>query len=237
PYFARGAALTFRSEVGPGPSLTLRWEQHHEAADVVSDDLEATGYRPVRGIDPGELAAARLKVPAGLPAPGAGEVSLEVGRHDGRTFSGVDGSASWPFDLPTPLGGAGRVAASAGWVSGDAPAQRLHLLGGRMTLPGHDYRAFEGEAYWLLQVETTLPVYAPWVGIRLIGAVGATYLDDEIGALPAHWTATDSNGVRGSVGAGLSLAWDVMRIDLAHGVRGGGWEAVFSVSPNFRAWL
>jgi len=39
------------------------------------------------------------------------------------------------------------------------------------------------------------------------------------------------------VGAGLSIAWDVMRIDLARGLDGGGWEAVFSVAPGLRPWI
>jgi hypothetical protein len=73
------------------------------------------------------------------------------------------------------------------------------------------------------------------VGIRLIGAVGATYLDDR--PLPADWIRQDSDGLRGSLGAGLSIAWDAARIDLAHGVRGGGWEALFSVSEQFRGWM
>jgi hypothetical protein len=49
--------------------------------------------------------------------------------------------------------------------------------------------------------------------------------------------ARDSNGPRASVGAGLSFGWDAARIDLAHGVRGGGWEALFSVARQFRDWL
>ncbi|MCZ6783836.1 MAG: hypothetical protein O7G30_11075, partial [Proteobacteria bacterium] len=66
------------------------------------------------------------------------------------------------------------------------------------------------------------------VGIRAFGVVGATYLGRV--DLPADWALVDSDGLRGSVGLGLSLAWNTVYLDLAHGVRGGGWEAFFSIS-------
>ncbi len=111
----------------------------------------------------------------------------------------------------------------------------MFMIGGRHTLPGHDYRAFLGNAYWLLRAEATVPLRRPYVGIRAIGAVGATHLGDV--DLPADWPLVDSGGLRGSVGLGLSIGWDTMFIDVAHGVRGGGWEAVFSVSEQFRGWM
>jgi hypothetical protein len=92
-----------------------------------------------------------------------------------------------------------------------------------------------GDRYWLARGEVTLPVRPPWVGVRLIGAVGSTYLGSR--ALPPDWDDGDSGGVRASIGAGLSIGWDAFRVDLARGLRGGGWEALFSVAPQFRAWL
>jgi hypothetical protein len=65
--------------------------------------------------------------------------------------------------------------------------------------------------------------------------VGATYLDDR--ALPTDWIGQDSDGLRGFLGAGLSVGWDSARIDLGHGVRGGGWEALFSVAEEFSGWM
>ncbi len=236
PYFARGAALTLRSGVGiTGPSLTLRWEQHHQGANVVSDDPESSDWRPVRGIDRGELGLAELTVPATLPGKMETTLTLSVGRLEANTFGTADIETARSFEL-APNGAHARLSAAAGWVSGAGPAQALHLLGGRHTLPGYDYRDFVGDAYWLLRGETTIPVYAPWVGIRLIGAVGATYLGGDR-TLPPRWVAQDSDGVRTSLGAGLSMAWDIMRVDLARGIRGGHWEAVFSVSPGLAPWL
>ncbi|MDZ7778622.1 MAG: hypothetical protein U5R14_01625 [Gemmatimonadota bacterium] len=235
PYFARGAAITFQGRSATeGPRLTLRWEQHHQARDVVSDDLTTTEYRPVRGIDRGTLGSAELTVPVSLTPTTSAEGTLTGGRIASRAFATLGLEARQTFDLH-PLRGDGEVSAATGWATGDAPAQALYLLGGRTTLPGHGYRDFVGDRYWLVRAEGTIPVYEPWIGVRLIGAAGATYLGPR--DLPERWTSEDSNGVRASVGAGLSLAWDIMRIDLAYGVRGGGWEAVFSVAPGLRPWI
>jgi hypothetical protein len=236
PYFARGAALTFRDIRRPlSPALTLRWEQHHQGADVVSDDLATTDYRPVRGIDAGTLASVELALPFSLPAAVSAEVDLTAGRLATRNFASVDVNARRPFTLPGRVG-TGELSAAGGWLSGDGPAQSLYLIGGRTTLPGHDYRAFVGDRYWLVRGETTVPVHAPWVGVRFIGAVGATYLSSGR-TFPERWAPTGSSGVRASLGAGLSIMYDVMRIDLARGLDGGGWEAVFSVSPGLRPWI
>jgi hypothetical protein len=235
PYFARGAALTLRTGAGTtGPALTLRWEHHHPADDVVSDDPQDTAWRPVRGIDPGDLGLAELVLPATLPGKMETRVTLGVGRLETSTFGTADIETSRRFAL-LGSGAHAQLSAALGWVSGGAPAQALHLLGGRHTLPGYEYRQFVGDAYWLLRGEATLPVYAPWLGIRVIGALGATYLGDR--SFPPQWVPEDSRGVRGSFGAGLSMAWDIMRVDLARGVSGGGWEAVFSVSPGLVPWL
>ena len=130
----------------------------------------------------------------------------------------------------------GRLDIEGGRASAGAPAQALYLLGGRHTLPGQDYRAFVGNGYWLARAVTTVPVRPPYVGIRLLGAVGSTYLSSGV-SLPADWALTTTDGLRGSLGMGLSIGWDSMFLDVAHGVRGGGWEAVFSVSERFAGWM
>jgi hypothetical protein len=235
PYFTRGVALSLAPPGGkPGPRLTILRERHLQASDVVSKDLEDTDWRPVREIDAGDVTAVRLSLPATLPGEVPTALTVSGARLGNRSWAGVDLEVGRTFSLA-----AGAVQASlsgaAGWVTDDAPAQSLYLLGGRHTLPGHGYRDFVGDRYWLVRGETTIPLYRPWVGVRLIGALGSTYLGDR--TLPDRWTGSDSGGPRASVGAGLSIAWDVMRIDLARGLDGGGWEAVFSVAPGLRPWI
>ena len=233
PFFVRGASLTLQGDDRVGPTVTVRWERHLSAHDVVSDGPD-TEFRPVRQIDEGALAALDISLPVGLPGGGRGSLVASAGHLGPRDFVTLDAEALWEGGLPL-LHAKGSLSAAAGWVSADAPAQSLHLIGGRNTLPGHDFRAFEGEGYWLVRTEATVPIYPPHVGIRVLSMLGATYLSDR--TLPIGWTATDSDGVRISIGAGLSIAWDVMRLDLARGLKGGGWEAVFSVSPDFRSWI
>ncbi len=234
PYFRRGGTLTLRGREAGGVAARLTWEEQVGARDVVSDDLANTEFRPVRSIEEGSLAAAGVRLPVGLGEEVRAWVDGEVGRLNGRTFAGSTAEVLWRADRPgtsweTELSLAG------GAVTAEAPPQALFLLGGRWTLPGHDYRTFVGDRYWLLRGEGTVPVYAPYLGVRAIGALGATYLGSR--ALPGDWAARDSNGVRASIGAGLSFGFDTFRVDVARGLRGGGWEGLFSVSRAFRSWL
>ena len=236
PYFARGAAITLRDGARvAGPSVTLRWEEHRQAENVVSGDPATTDYRPVRGIEPGTLTAVEATLPFSLPGSVTADLELRAGRLEARSFASAEVQTRRRFALPGELG-SGEISAAAGWLSAEAPAQSLYLLGGRTTLPGHGYRDFVGDRYWLVRGETTVPVYAPWVGIRFIGAVGATYLEGDR-TFPERWAPGGSSGVRASLGAGLSIMFDIMRVDLARGLDGGGWEAVFSVSPGLRPWI
>ncbi len=233
-YFSRGGALTLRGADPLGFAVTIRAEEQLSGSDVVSDDPTNSDFRPVLTVDEGWLGAVGVRAP--FEVAGGGRVDLvgEVGRLETRTFGTVSGEALWEFGNPA-RSWRGEVSVAGGAVTSDAPAQSLAMLGGRWTLPGHDYRAFTGDRHWLMRAESTFPLYSPYVGFRILGGVGATYLDGR--TLPADWAVRDSNGLRGSLGAGLSFGWDAARVDLAHGVRGGGWEALFSVARQFRDWL
>lgn len=234
PYFRRGARLTLRGRSPGGLSAAMRWEEHLGARDVVSDDPSNTEFRPVRAIDEGRLGALTVQMPIGLPAGGALRLTGEAGRFEDRNYGTLAAETRWTL-REIDRSWHADLSLAGGAVSKDAPVQMLHLLGGRWSLLGQDYRAFVGDRYWLAKGELTIPVVTPYVGIRLLGGVGATYLDDR--ALPTDWIGQDSDGLRGFLGAGLSVGWDSARIDLGHGVRGGGWEALFSVAEEFSGWM
>lgn len=233
PYFRRGASVTIASAQPGGTSVRVRWEDHRSARDVVSDGAD-TNFRPVRSVDEGVLGAVELSALLGLPGNGSVRVTTLGGRLGARNFVSATGQARWTLGTMKDSW-SGRVSLRGGATNPGAPVQMMYLIGGRHTLPGHEYRTFLGNAYWLLRGGGTVPVRPPYLGIRAFGMLGATYL----GAvrLPMDWTQTDSDGLRGSVGLGLSLAWDTMYFDVAHGVRGGGWEAIFSVSEQFQGWM
>jgi len=233
PYFRRGATLTLRAPPEGRFSVALRVEDHRSARDVVSDGPD-TEFRPVLSVHEGTLAAADVSLLVGLPGSGQATIVGTGGRLGSRSFASLTMASTWAIE-PEGQAWTGYLSATGGITNNDAPAQTLFMLGGRLTLPGQEYRSFVGNGYWLAKAEVTVPVLAPWLGIRGFVAAGATHLGAV--ALPIDWTAPDSNGVRGSVGLGLSIGWDAMRFDVGRAVRGGGWEAVFSVAPQFRAWM
>lgn len=211
-------------------SARLRLEEHEEAMDVLGSDPDGL-RRPVRSIEEGRLVAARLSGLFGLTGGRSLRATTEVGRFESRFVASASAEANIPV---TGEGWSGHFMLAAGASSTNGPPQQLSLLGGRHTLPGHEYRLFAGNVYWLARAEGTVPVYAPWLGVRGFVAFGSTHLT---GTPPADWLARDSNGLRGSVGVGLSLGWDIMRIDVGRAVWGTGWEAVASFAPAFRHWL
>jgi hemolysin activation/secretion protein len=132
-----------------------------------------------------------------------------------------------------------RAQLDAGTLAGDrAPPQALFLLGGRETLLGHPYRAFVGRHFWLLRVEADRPLAAPWISARAFGSAGGV---EGVAPtdLPSGWGDLESDrGALASVGVGISLLWDVLRIDLGRGLGGGGdWDTALSVVHRFRRWL
>ena len=233
PYFRRGTTLTFGHQPHGTLSVAFRWEEHLSARDVVSDGPE-TDFRPVLAVHEGALGAIDLAVGVGLPYEGRAYLAATGGRLGQRNFASLHVDSEWTF---AHADGAwtGLVSASGGVTNPGAPAQTFFMLGGRHTLPGHDYRAFVGNTYWLVGVEGTVPVLAPYLGIRVFVRTGATYLGTA--DLPPDWSARDSNGVRGSAGLGLSIGWDSLRFDVGRALWGTGWEAVFSVAPQFRSWM
>jgi len=234
PFFRKGATLTLQGPEPIGFSVLFRWEEHRSALDVVSDDPGNGEFRPVLPVEEGALGAVAVSAPVTLPGGGHAKVTGELGRLESRTFASLNGEARWEIRDPERPWHA-EVSVAGGALTAQAPVQSLYLLGGRWTLPGHDYRSFAGDRYWLLRGEGTIPVRPPYLGVRFIGALGSTYLGGR--QLPSDWIVQDSGGIRASIGAGLSFAWDTFRLDFAHGLWGGGFEVIFSVAQQFRAWL
>ncbi|NNL31469.1 MAG: hypothetical protein HKO77_10620 [Gemmatimonadetes bacterium] len=232
PFFRRGATLTLEGRPARRLSVRVAVEDHVGARDVVSGpDSE---FRPVRSIEEGTIATLAATFRSGLPAGGRAALTIAGGFMNDRAFGSTSLESWWDFEDRDERW-SGRVSISGAFTESGAPPQTFHLIGGRHTLPGHDYRAFGGNAYWLARMETTVPVWRPYLGVRAFAALGATYLDGVV--LPADWAVTGSSDLRGSAGLGLSFGYDSMRVDVGRALWGSGWEAVFSVSPQFRSWL
>jgi hypothetical protein len=237
PYFSTGARISRRIGATDGVRVDahLAWADQRSARMRVGD---ASGvFRPVRPIEDGIVRSvgARVTWPELL---GFVETRVDLGasRLNGRTWTEADAVVSvnrddtWrALDLDLTL--------RAGLAANDPPPQALTLLGGRNTLPGHDHREFVGDRYWLAQARVGHSVAAPWVGVHLLASVGRTFIDGP-DVLPPGWTGDPDAGVRGSVGLGFDLLWDVLTVDIARGLGpDGDWTLLLGVSPRFHPWL
>ena len=232
PWFSRGVQLRI-ADPDERAAVSFRWEDHRSARDVVSDDPDER--RPLRAIDDGIMGAIDGRLSFALPKGGTGRLAATLGRLEDRTFTTTSATATWS-GTHRSSGWAWLAETNAGWASGEAPAQSLYLLGGRGTFPGTPYRSMEADRYVLVRGELTRPLLAPWLSVRLFGSVGTASLTPDR-ALPSGWTGRDSDGPAGSLGAGLSLGWDAIRIDIARGAPRGRWELIFSVASRLRPWL
>jgi hypothetical protein len=121
---------------------------------------------------------------------------------------------------------------------GPFPIQDAVYLGGPVTGPGYDYHAFVGALAGSEHVEWRLPVPAPAMTLGRYGTTphsvtlapfgNVVYLDRP-DPIPLR-TSMTAEGWYPSVGLGLLAFWDVMRFDVARGLRDGRWTFSFDLS-------
>ena len=127
---------------------------------------------------------------------------------------------------------------AGGAVGPGVPAQELAYAGGPTTGPGYRFHEFAGRLLASQRVEWQLPI--PFVGVPL-GRFGrvtpratlapvaqAVYLARPAGFQPGR------AGWYPAVGVGSLLFFDLLRVDVARGVRDGRWT--FSVDAARGFW-
>lgn len=237
-YFSSGARVDHTLSWGSGRDLTLtaRLERHRAAGDVVSADLETTHFRPVLPVDRGVWGS--LGVTGSFPMPWDGlrvTVRTEGGRFEDRTFGSVAGEISF-LRRWMVQGAELRFDLQSGSLVGEPPVQAHYFLGGRETVPGYAFRSRAGDRFWLARTEVGVDIFPPFLRIRAIAAAGDTR-DVQLPGPPPSSDSTNSSFLL-TAGVGLGLGWDVLRIDLARGLRSGGeWAVILSVKPDFWPWL
>lgn len=246
PYYATGARLRLTRPLGVSMRIDveLAGERHASAGRTQDAALfdDSRRFRPVREIDDGDLSSVRFALRRPMPDPRADDwgaaIDAEIGAFDGGYYFRPTARISLrrsSADLERVL----TLAASAGMVTADAPSQRLFLLGGTGTLPGYAFRAFTGRRYVLMDVQATQTVLDPWLRLRAVGAIGATAglpavdapISDPVRAWQT-WNVQGSDGLRASLGGGVSLFWDVLRADVVRGLNGGAWRLVLTFHPD-----
>lgn len=169
-------------------------------ANLAADEVDQAGatlrLRGFRGDDP-----ARLRAGA--------EVELH-GETGDRTFARplVRLTADRPL-----WGGVGfGVALAAGTGLGEVPAQRAWQIGGATTVRGHDPASLRGGSLWLARGELTRG--GPAMRLSVFGDAGWA------GPRADAWSGRPLRGA----GAGISVFDNLLRLDLARGIGGGGWR-------------
>jgi len=168
--------------------------------NVLAETLDQAGatvrLRASRGDDP-----SRLRTRAEL------ELHGETG---GATFGrpllrlGAEG--------PIAVGVGYGLSLAGGTGFGEVPVQRLWQIGGATTVRGHDAASMRGETLWLARAELTRG--APMMRLSLFGDAGWAGDGADL---------RDARPLRG-VGLGVALLDNLVRVDLARGLGGGGFR-------------
>lgn len=238
-YFVSAAQLSLRRPLSQRwkTELTLAHEEHRAPTlgRATAPFNGSARFRDLLTIDEGRLTAGTLafaRTPAPEAAAGWGaRLEVEAGSFEGdaylRPTIGLEAarrSSAHRLDVESR--------GMAGFGFGELPAQRLFLFGGRTTLPGYDIHRFVGDRFALADVTASAELLGPWVRLRALGAIGWSDLADA--ELPADWGAQATRGLRTSLGMGLGLVYDVLRVDVVRGLdRDGRWETIISAHPRF----
>ncbi len=250
PYLASGGRIGVARRAG-----SARWRvgaslERHRSAELVvrTEPFEDRPLRPVRPVDEGTLA----RLEAGL----AVELGGGPGARWGLEFTGEAaargiGVGDFGYTRATVALRAARGSPAGAWhwesdvafgfTGGELPVQRLFLLGGRGTLPGHGFRAWGGDRMALARAEVSRDIAPSWLRLRASGAIGWAGVGGTGQDAARRFCVGGSEGLRASAGLGLGLFYDILRLDLMRGLggdpsregRSGNWVVLLSVDPRF----
>lgn len=261
PFYSSGVSLRATRAVAPEWRVTgeVLVERERSAALESEFSFAEHEFRPVAEIDATDLRlAARLELSredaAEVERWWRGRVGAEAGSADPRlNCIPSPGLCMEPSQVVSylkpeielawgrrwvPRESALEVEGRAGAAFGDLLRQDLYLIGGHGTVPGYGFRAYGGDRFLVADAALSANLVGPWVRGRLLGAVGATGVG-ETGAQALHlWPARTSGGLKPSVGVGVGLVHDLLRVDLSRGLASDGvWEVVVEANPSFWDFL
>jgi hypothetical protein len=239
PYDARGLALTWESSGQPGRRRYGAQLAHERLRSVTVVTRPARGrFEPVLAFP--SVTGLRLSLTAARgPRPWLGGELRESVEGRVRAVSGdVSYRAAALYEYQNQIG-AGRIRAMtfAGAVSPSARAPDLVLAGGPLTGPGYRFHQFASTALLWQRLEWQYPI--PFAGIRL-GRWGRVPGRAQL-APYAHVVCMVRVGIRSetapgcypALGMGLSPFFELLRFDVARGLRGGRWTFGVDVSRDF----
>jgi hypothetical protein len=222
-----GLRLTAAAERAstPGPFGTmLRWRAEARGGTWTAGRHSGVGCG--RGRNCGRLA--RGAVAMELERPAGGE-SRWVAR---TTMAGVTGSADRPLIVS-----ASNAGEQDPRLQSSVPPQELVYLGGPVTGPGYDFHAFAARAGASQRLELRTPVPFPSISLGRYGraparATLAPYVHTVYVARPASFRS-GQRGWSPALGVGAYVFFDLVRVDVARGLRDGRWTFSVDVTRDF----
>ena len=257
-FYASGGTLRLERPVLHGWTGTLAARVEDQRSAHLETEASAAGdFRPVHAIDDGMFYGWALSLSRRSPSGKALAWRAALGADGGRLMADRGGVVALNvaaggdhLDFVRPrleLGvtrrwrtAGGRLDAelSAGAAAGTLPRQALYLVGGRGTLPGYAFRAYGGDRFATLRTTASAELRAPYVRGRLFA--GASWAEvGDVGRISLDaWGARPMTAPKYSVGAGVGLFYDILRVDVARGLSTGGrWELIIEANPSFWDFL
>lgn len=159
---------------------------------------------------------------------------------DGRRVRPLVGRAQGQLQITQPLSGdrALFLQTIAGVANGrDLPPQWLVFAGGPWSAPGYDWHQFGSRALLSQRVEFRLPIPAPSVPLRRFGkSPPRATLAPFVQALSIASGTPERpvvSGVYPSAGVSVLFFYDLLRADVARGLRPGTWRFAIDIDRSF----
>ena len=251
PYGVQGGGIGLDAREVFGLRLRLKGSLERQRALTIRAVPAAGTFEPL--VPAARLRAVRISLDAERPTSlsflgtelrFAGQLRLSRFRTDdaavpvsattvARAFGNV--SVERPFEH-------GRLAffAAAGAIGGTAvlPPQEWLYFGGPVSAPGYHYHEFGARAGATARVEWRTPVPAPAISLGRFGRIPgrATLAPFVQGTYARRALATDAahpEGVYPTAGVAVQPFFDLLRVQLARGLRHGRWTFNLDVSRDF----
>jgi hypothetical protein len=239
-FYASGAEARLRRSLGGGWTASMHVGTERHRRSWLAEEFSPAGgaFRPVFPIrSVNRLATGGAGLSGGTPSGRSLHWRLFLGAEAWHGFGAgaagwleptLDGSITrrWnPADAQVEL------RARGGAQLGAPPEHLLYLLGGRGTIPGFGFRAFGGSRFMVGDATAAADLAHPWLRGRALASAGWV-----AGTSPS-W-AEPVSGPHLSIGAGLGLFYDILRVDLARGLGDRGrWELVVETRREFWDFL
>ena len=237
PYFRSGAAASLVAPVGTFVATGRAVWEDQSSAELVAGAIGSTEPRPVRSVADGTDLRLELELSSqrGVALAAVWRVALRSELAGGADFGYTRWIASFEASPPDPdATWQWEAAGAVALATGTTPEQRLFLIGGRGTVPGYGFRPWGGDQAVYTLAAVSREVAAPWLRLRVLGALGWSEVTMVSRDAAERFGVTGTGRIRPSVGGGVAMFWDLVRLDVARGLDDGQTEWMLSVNPAWR---